>query len=219
MADLTKINDVITELEGQVDSMKQFGNVIAKINALSEETIALSQNMGNNAKYFEELGNRLSAIISNNDQSFQNMQIALTEKMDAHQKLILENNKNQVDSLQKSIQQIDSTVTEFKRNAGNKIDEMRSDNKSFHRDIEISLESRLETLKIAIQSSLRSELEHNMKNIEVEFEKSIATASKELNDATENISIEAKKNKLFLGLLLGVNIVISITTVSYAIFK
>lgn len=218
MADLTKINEVITELEGQVDSMKQFGNVIAKINALSEETISLSQRMGENAKYFEELGNKLSSIINDNDRSFQNMQLSFTEKIDTNHKLVLDYNKQQAESLQKYIQQIDSTVTEFKRNAGNKIDEMRSDNKSFHRDIEMSLESRLETLKIAIQSSLRTELEHNMKNIEIQFAQSITTVSKELSDSKEQISNEQKKNRNLLSIVLILNIVMIIGMI-YSITK
>lgn len=218
MADLTKINEVITELEGQVDSMKQFGNVIAKINALSEETISLSQSMGENAKYFEELGNKLSSIINDNERSFQNMQLTFTEKIDTNHKLVLDYNKQQAEGLQKYIQQIDSTVTEFKRNAGNKIDEMRSDNKSFHRDIEMSLESRLETLKIAIQSSLRTELEHNMKNIEVQFAQSITTVSKELSDSKEQISNEQKKNRNLLSIVLILNIVMIIGMI-YSITK
>lgn len=208
MADLTKINDVITELESQVDSMKQHGNIVAKINALSEETIVLSQRVSDNAKDFDQLGNKLSKIIDKNDETFSRIQNTFLEKIDSQHAIILEKNIHATEVSQKLLQEFDSTITEFKRNADSKIDQMRSDNKSFYRDFEQSLESKLEKLKISLQSDLRSELEHGTKNIEFLFTQSISAISKELNDSKEQIISDSKKHKQLTIVVIVLNVII-----------
>lgn len=210
MADLTKINDVITELENQVDSMKQYGNIVAKINALSEETILLSQSVSEHAKDFVKLGDKLSKIIDENDETFSRIQNTLIERIDSQHAIILEKNIHSAEVVQKLLQQFDATIIEFKRNADAKIEQMRSDNKSFYRDFEQSLESKLEKIKISLQSDLRSELEHSTKNIEFQFTQSISGISQELSDSKEQIISDSKKNKQLTLIAITLNVTILI---------
>jgi vacuolar-type H+-ATPase subunit H len=211
MADLTKIDEVITELENQAESMKKFGNIVTDIASLSSETILLSQTVSKNAQEFVSLTEKFKIILNENEAMFLKMQNNLVDKLNDHQNNLLERQIASADVMQKYLLQIDSIVSEFKHTAVARIDELKDDNRTFFRNIESAFDSRFDKLLISIQSDIRNELAHSMKDNEKNISLMSATLSKEIDAIKIDLKNEMKQHNkiiiisIFIGMVtLGV---------------
>ncbi len=173
---VSQLSDVITELETQTADIKHFADVLDKIDRISREIDTTGKEVVAQAETFVEITSQMKEAANTLDGKF----IKLSEESERFQ-------------------------TSLETLVDKKISELYKDNKNHQKDLDDSLRTRLEKLKIDISSDTQKKVE-SIEGVINKFirnqDKISANINSELNVANEKIDSLSEENSKMKNIIL-----------------
>lgn len=207
MADLNKLDEVIQGLETQVGAIKNFSDALVDIQELMVRTSSFSAVILSHDKELKVLTERFSSIIQENEKnfsmmrdsseySFSHFQENLDQKIDSATQNNESFQKEFANKFNIQIENIENHYRQFQKNIDEKIDLIYQGNKSFERELDNTFNIKLEKIKFEIQTEIRNENLHLMREIESFTEKKWSQINTMQSELKENIKNETRRRNI-----------------------